>query len=75
MEDQHYNEPVGECKKCGKMCFPTRKAARHYKKKRFPQASMTIYKCGEYFHFGHTPYGIKRGITDRRSYSLDRRKP
>lgn len=63
-----YIHPIGRCSDCGKLRFENRKATKKYINKRFPGDHMTIYKCGEYFHFGHTPYGIKRGTTDRRKY-------
>ena len=69
------NNSVGKCATCGKQCFITRKAAKAFMNRKFPNEKMTTYRCGDYFHFGHTPYGIKRGIQDRREWSLDRRKP
>ena len=64
---------VGTCHTCGKLCFLTRKDARMYLRKSFPGEKMSIYPCGDYYHFGHTPWGIKRGITDRRSWNRERR--
>lgn len=60
--------PVGTCEECGKQCFPTRKAARGYmKRKRTDGEALSVYRCGEYFHFGHTPYMVARGAQQRRS--------
>jgi len=56
---------VGSCPKCGKQCFTSRKAARAHWRKRLPQEQMSVYQCGQYFHYGHMPYSVQRGLTPR----------
>ena len=58
---------VGNCHECGKRCFITRKGARGYIRKSFPGRSFTIYRCGEYWHYGHISYEVKRGTKQRAS--------
>lgn len=60
-----YAAPIGTCSDCGKLCFASRKKARQYMNQRFPQAKMSVYRCGAYFHFGHTPWAVKRGVVGR----------
>lgn len=60
--------PVGTCIGCGKMCFTSRKTAKKYVTDAFPNQGMSVYRCEEdirYFHFGHTPYMVARGIKAR----------
>lgn len=59
---------IGRCTECGKLCFTSRKLAKQYLIRKFPQDKMTVYKCPyrpEYFHFGHTPYPVRRGWASR----------
>lgn len=69
-----YKSPVGRCPDCGKQSFITRKAARAVLRAKFKHESMTIYRCGDYFHFGHTPGPIKRGNVDRRYWVEERQR-
>lgn len=68
MTGRNVNMPVGTCS-CGKQSFVTRKAARAYMKKwnppKGPYEYMSTYRCGEYWHYGHTPYEIARGHRGR----------
>ncbi len=57
--------PVGTCDDCGKLRFKSRKQAKVYMHNRFPKERMSVYRCGGYFHFGHTPYGVARGYQER----------
>lgn len=64
---------IGRCpdQRCGKLCFTSRKKAKRYLHKRIPGDKMTVYKCQynpEYFHFGHTPYPVARGFSQRGTY-------
>ena len=57
--------PIGTCPDCGKLRFTSRKKTKQYMHNRFPKERMSVYRCGAYFHFGHTPWGVKRGVQDR----------
>lgn len=56
---------VGKCPDCGKIRFRTRKAAKSRARQRCPGEQISVYRCGDFFHWGHTPYGIKRGFRER----------
>ncbi len=69
MGERKFNEPIGKCPDCGKYRFVTRKAAKGYMHRYFPEEKMSVYKCRGYFHFGHTPYAIRRGAEARTYYN------
>lgn len=54
------------CPDCGKRRFNSRKAARKAARTIKPGEQMGVYRCGDYWHFGHTPYVVARGVIDRR---------
>jgi hypothetical protein len=56
---------VGKCVTCGKLRFKSRKAAKKYVILRFPNDRMSVYRCGNYFHFGHTPRAVNKGAKAR----------
>jgi hypothetical protein len=56
-----YVSPVGTCEECGKLKFTSRKLTRKYMHKRFPNQKFSVYRCGAYFHFGHTPWRVREG--------------
>lgn len=58
---------VGTCPDCGKRRYVTRKAARRVARLVCPGEQVSVYRCGDYFHFGHTPYIIARGAKARPS--------
>lgn len=65
---KEYAVPTGRCTACGKLCFLSRKRAKRYMLQRFAKTNMTVYRCAgdpRYFHFGHTPYAVKRGYRPR----------
>ena len=53
------------CEDCGKLRYLSRKAARLAARRGHPGESMSTYRCGDYWHIGHTPYAIKRGFKER----------
>lgn len=65
------SDPVGRCTSCGKLCFRTRKEARHHHKKAHPGEKFAVYECGPYWHYGHKPYLIQRGVTSRHDYAQE----
>lgn len=60
---------VGTCPDCGKLRFLTRKSARAHLRKRKYKEHVSVYPCGEFYHFGHTPYVIRKGYVDRREWT------
>lgn len=53
------------CPECGKRCYRSRKAAKQAMRELQSGDQMSVYPCGEFWHFGHTPYGVLRGIRPR----------
>ena len=47
------NRWVAACLNCGKHGFRTRSDARAAAKDLWPGDPMSVYKCGELFHYGH----------------------
>jgi hypothetical protein len=56
---------MGKCDVCGKNKFESRKQAKQYIRRRFPKQHMSVYRCGNYYHFGHTPWKIKKGVNKK----------
>lgn len=48
------------CEECGKKRYTTRKGARLARRRTNGQ-HMSVYRCGEYWHIGHTPWQIRKG--------------
>jgi len=44
---------VGNCPRCGKRRYITRKDAKTAYKLFFPGRTMNTYQCGEYWHYGN----------------------
>lgn len=69
--DGRYERRVGRlplfepCPDCGKLRYLNRKAARNGARRAHPGESMSVYRCGEYWHIGHTPTAIKLGYKER----------
>jgi hypothetical protein len=55
---------AGLCPVCGKHRFATRKAAKAAARARYPGEALRAYRCGSYWHMGHTPRWIVRGDKD-----------
>jgi hypothetical protein len=68
---------VKKCEHCGKMCFTARKLAKKYVSDFFPGQGLTVYRCEgnpDYFHFGHTPWKVARGVQERGYATAKRRE-
>ncbi len=63
--DKGFTYSVGTCEDCGKQRFTSRKKAKANAHMRHPGVKFTVYACGEYFHYGHTPYSIAKGYVSR----------
>jgi hypothetical protein len=57
---------VASCLTCGKRCYLDRKSAKRQAKARHPGEHLSEYRCGDYWHIGHTPpaliYGVENGV-------------
>ena len=53
---------VGTCSTCGKYQFETRKAARLAARSLYPADVMRAYRCGQWWHIGHSPEAVRRGL-------------
>ena len=53
------------CSECGKLRYFTRKAAKAARKRTNQGESMSVYRCGEFWHIGHTPWQIREGLQER----------
>lgn len=72
--EQLEQHPLAEpCPECGKHRYLTRKAARAARK-RHKKETLSVYLCGDYWHYGHTPWQIRRGV-QARSNTLGEFKP
>ena len=66
--------PLAEpCPDCGKRRYLTRKAAKAAMRRLSAgDPYVSVYRCGEYFHFGHQPYSVRRGFEDRNAWRAAR---
>jgi hypothetical protein len=55
----------GTCPECGKQRFLSRKGARDHAKRELRGIKFAVYPCGEYWHYGHAPYSVRRGYMSR----------
>ncbi len=59
---------VGRCSTCGKVCYPSRKAAKIAGRRlNMGSEPLSAYRCGDYWHLGHLPYEVRRGVIARAS--------
>ena len=55
------------CASCGKLHYPSRKAARKAARRKHPGERLSAYQaCGGYgWHIGHLPGAVVHGVFDR----------
>lgn len=59
-----YRAPfIGTCPTCGKRCFVTRRTAKT--EARRLGGHMHVYRCGDWWHYGHPPTALIRGKITR----------
>lgn len=60
------NGGAGECTSCGKLRFLTKAAAKRAASQ-LPhrQGRLNAYRCGDFWHIGHLPRAIARGLATR----------
>lgn len=63
------SEPVGRCPVCGKSRFFTKLAARRFARRVLPGETLNVYECGGFWHLGHLPSTVRRGMTARSELS------
>jgi hypothetical protein len=54
---------LGNCATCGKHRFVTRKDAKRAARFLHPEDAMRAYRCGPWWHYGHTSPWRVRGET------------
>jgi hypothetical protein len=60
------NGGAGECPECGKLRFLTKAAAKRAASQlRHRDGRLNAYRCGEFWHIGHLPRAIARGLASR----------
>lgn len=57
------------CTECGKFRYITRKAAKAARRRTNRHDSMSVYRCGDYWHIGHTPHQIRQGYAERSNHT------
>lgn len=57
--------PIGTCGECGKLCWTNKKVAKQAAKRNHPEEKMCVYRCGQWWHYGHLDYPVSRGIKAR----------
>lgn len=55
------NLAVGTCPRCGKRSFTSRRNARRAARAIHPDTPLRAYRCGQHWHYGHTPDWVRRG--------------
>lgn len=61
------NCSIGTCPRCGKQLFKTRKAAKKAMHAIHQGAhGLSVYGCGDGYHYGHLAPQVKKGDVDRR---------
>lgn len=71
MTDQRPVTSWGTCDDCGKVCYGSRKHARRHARA-LNRAHLYAYQCpvdGRYWHLGHQPYLIARGVIARADFA------
>lgn len=69
-------QSFGRCPDCGKLRYLTRKAARLViRRMRWRDGRLSAYRCGDWWHIGHTPGIIRRGEVSRAEFDPTRRRP
>lgn len=53
------------CTDCGKLCYPSRKAAKQAARRLHPGEHLSELRCGDSWHFGHTPRNVIGGNGSR----------
>lgn len=74
MTGQYSQAPVCVCPRCGKNCFVRRKDAKKWSRGRLPGQNWSVYRCGEYWHYGHKPEAMRSGAKTRLDYDYNRKR-
>lgn len=63
---QQRNSGAGQCPTCGKVRYLTKAAAkRAIARHEHRDGRLNAYRCGEFWHIGHLPRAIARGLATR----------
>ena len=62
MSTRHHDPtPLTHCTVCGKLVFPSRKAAKTAARRAHPGERMNAYRCNGWWHYGHLMPYVKSG--------------
>lgn len=56
---------IKTCETCGKKCYASRKIAKDSARAVHPSERMSVYRCGDYWHYGHMPNAVRFGVLPR----------
>lgn len=62
----HFGSGLSQCPTCGKVRYLSKaKAKAAIRQHRHRDGRLNAYACGEFWHIGHLPAAIKRGLASR----------
>lgn len=64
---------LGTCVVCGKRSYASKQAAKRAMKRLYPEDRQSVYRCGDFYHFGHLP-GVVRAGREARAVVRERRR-
>lgn len=68
------NKGAGECATCGKLLFLSKAAAKRAARQMpHRDGRLNAYRCGNFWHIGHLPRAIARGLASRDDLGRSRR--
>lgn len=59
------NGILGTCTVCGKQTYASRQTAKRAMKRLYPEDRQSVYRCGDFYHFGHLPRVVRAGRESR----------
>lgn len=67
------NGDLGTCGTCGKRIYASRQIAKRAMQRLYPEDRQSVYRCGDFYHFGHLP-GVVRAGREARAVVRERRR-
>lgn len=65
---------IQSCPVCGKVGYGTRSDAKRAARAKHPGDHLSPYRCGNLWHIGHLPPGVRDGIVDRSTLKPPKRR-
>jgi hypothetical protein len=66
---------TGTCPACGKQGYVSRKMAKKGAARLYPGEKMSVYQCGDLWHYGHLPKVVQLGKKPRSQVRSRDRRP